>query len=110
MNLRFDAHGIRVRLGEGEFARLLAGETLAMAVGWPGGIRWGVTLVRGGALAVDADDTQGVRIVVPGHELEALAGRLPSRDGLDYRLEAPAGPLTLVLQVDVRDGRRQRPR
>ncbi|GGZ54604.1 hypothetical protein GCM10008101_04860 [Lysobacter xinjiangensis] len=103
MKVQFESGRLRLRVGNAELAALRAGDTLAVALDWPG---------RPWRLALDAGDSLGfeitardVTLALPRADLDALAARLPARDGLRYALELPSGPLELRFEVDLHDGR-----
>ena len=106
MKLQFGAGSLRLRLETAEFAALHGGEVLAVRLDWPSG-PWRLDLRTGAALGLSpAGDCVG--LTIPGTDVEALAARLPSRDGLRYALELPGGALDVRIEVDLHDGRRPR--
>jgi len=107
MKVQFETARLRVRVGNAELAALRAGDTLAIAIDWPGR-PWRLALAAGDGLALDSSG-ETVTLVLPSADLDTLAARLPARDGLRYALELPSGPLELRFEVDLHDGR-ARPR
>ena len=107
MKVQFDTGRLRLRVGNAELAGLRAGDTLAVALDWPGR-PWRLALVAGDGLRFEIAD-RGVTVVLPRADIDALAARLPARDGLRHALELPTGPLDLRFEVDLHDGR-ARPR
>jgi hypothetical protein len=107
MKLQWSPSGLRLRLDEDEFAGLIAGRGASLqltALGWQCGLEigtdWTLAMCEG-----------RLAITLPRSECEALAARLPSRDGLAADVEiAGAGRVALALEVDVRDSRRRRGR
>ena len=107
MKVQFNAGRLRLRIGNNELAVLRAGGRLAVSLDWPRR-PWPIALTAGDGLALDAAGEE-VTLVLPRGDLDALAARLPARDGLRYTLELPSGPLDLHFEVDLHDGR-TRPR
>ncbi len=107
MKVQFDTGRLRLRVGNAELAALRAGDTLVVALDWPGR-PWRLALIAGDNLRFEITDG-GVALVLPRADLDALAARLPARDGLRHVLELPTGPLELRFEVDLHDGR-ARPR
>jgi hypothetical protein len=108
MKIRFDADSLRIRLDEAGFERLQRGETVSTALMVPGGVRWAVSLTPADAMCLRATGDE-VALTVPSSEVEALASRLPSREGLAFDCPRPGlPPLRVNVEVDVRDSVRSR--
>ena len=107
MKVQFEARRLRLRVGNAEFAALRAGDTLVVSLDWPGR-PWRLALIAGDSVRI-ATSGEEVTLVLPRTDLDALATRLPARDGLRYTVELPSGPLDLRFEVDLHDGR-TRPR
>lgn len=103
MKVQFESGRLRLRVRNAELTALRAGDTLAVALDWPGR-PWRLALVAGDRPGLEAADGD-VTLVLPHAELDALAARLPARDGLRHVLELPTGPLELRFEVDLHDGR-----
>ena len=103
MKVQFDRGGVRIRVGRAELAALQAGERLATGVAWTTAA-WRLELCLADAPSLD-DSTGTVRIALPRSDVDALAARLPSRDGLRVALPSPAGPVEVRFEVDLHDGR-----
>jgi hypothetical protein len=110
MKLQIDGPHLRVRIDEDELARLLAGEAVRsstqMAQAFVLSCELALQEAPEASLQGSADAWQ---IRLPADAVRELAGRLPSRDGLQFELPtAPqAAPLTLLFDVDVRDSARR---
>ena len=107
--LQFEDQSVRVRIDEDELARLLAGQLIASATRFNESFALCVTLV---VAQLDAPFVQGTadewQIGLPLADVRALAARLPTRDGLQYRLHGLGDyPLDLRFDVDVRDSARR---
>ena len=103
MKLQFGNDRVRLRVSHAELALLRGGGTASAGVAWPGA-PWRIDVRVGDGLSMHLADAV-VRLVLPRNDVDDLAARLPSRDGLQFRLELPSGPLDLHFEVDVRDGR-----
>lgn len=105
MKVQMQGQALRFRIDEAELAALLAGaETVNRSV-LPGGGTFvqALTLAeRGGAALECASGHWHLRL--PRAEVEAYIGRLPCREGLEFRLER----VQLTFEVDVRDSVRKR--
>lgn len=106
MKLQFEPGRVRVRASGAEFRALVAGQTLACRLDWPGAA-WHFSLRAAEAFALTATP-KGVELALPHADLDGLAARLPARDGLHYRLAADHAPLDLDFEIDLHDGRRIR--
>lgn len=111
MKLQIEGQHLRVRIGEEELARLLAGEPIDAHTHLAPGLDIGCRLaLHGGDAARMGGQPGDWRIDLPDAAVRGLAARLPSRDGLSFPLPTgqPDGTLTLLFDVDVRDSVRQR--
>ena len=109
MKLQLEGQRLRVRVGEAEFAELLAGRALDAHTQLPHGPCWSLRLqpVADGTLSVGPGDPP--RLLLPLRLLEEYRGRLPCRDGIEAVQQAgDLPPLQLVFEVDVRDSVRTR--
>jgi hypothetical protein len=107
MKVQFEAGRVRLRATRAQLQSLRSGEALRTSLGWPGG-GWCVE-VRMGDAGSSAASGRTLRIAFSPDELAALDARLPTRDGLQRRLELPAGAIDVRFEVDLHDGR-ARPR
>ena len=110
MKLQIEGQSLRVRIGEDELARLLAGQPLVSHTRFTRNLALSCTLR---ALASEAPRFSGQPdawvIDLPETTVRAHAATLPSRDGLTFTLESGEGePLELLFDVDVRDSVRHR--
>lgn len=106
MKVQFETGRIRLRVSNAELTRLHAGESLDAALAWPG-VTWRLDVGLGDMLEAVATPA-AVVLRLPRADADALASRLPARDGLRYTVELPTGPLDLRFEVDLHDGRRPR--
>ncbi|QDW65960.1 hypothetical protein [Luteimonas granuli] len=115
MKVQLQGQSLRLRIGEDELARLLAGERVenATAAGAGAVLRQRLRMVAGEAPAFSAGD-EGWDFGLPEAAVRGYVSRLPCRDALEFTL--PAGdsdgdgdaPLALSFEVDVRDSVRRR--
>jgi hypothetical protein len=111
MKLQIEGQSLRVRIGETELARLLAGQAVESHTRFARAFVMGCTLRLGddsdARLSGRADAWQ---IELPGVAVREHASRLPTREGLSCALPAGQGEevLELLFDVDVRDSVRQR--
>lgn len=110
MKVQLQDQAMRLRLDEAELAQLRAGESVENLTRFGGNGGWGTAVsLHGGDQAVLLDGGTYCRLVLPREAVEALAGRLPCRDGLAFPLYLDDGTtLQLQFDVDVRDSVRQR--
>ncbi|PTA72951.1 MULTISPECIES: hypothetical protein [unclassified Stenotrophomonas] len=110
MKVQLQQQSMRLRVDEQELARLLAGESLENLTRFGGSGGWGVALsLHAGEQAVLLDGGTFCRLVLPRAGVEALAQRLPCRDGLGFSIALDDDSLLqLQFDVDVRDSVRQR--
>ena len=110
MKVQLQDQSVRLRLDEAELARLLAGESVENMTRFGGIEGWGMAVsLHGGEQSVLLDGGTFCRLVLPRSAVEALAGRLPCRDGLPFDIALEDGSqLQLQFDVDVRDSVRQR--
>ncbi|MEP6898998.1 MAG: hypothetical protein ABI870_10745 [Rhodanobacter sp.] len=111
MKLQIDGQKLRVRVDEEEFSQLLGGAAVEVRT------HFADAFVIHFALRTTAAQEPGFdgrsnewRICLPATDLHAHAARLPTRDGLRYRLAGKDGaaPLELLFDVDVRDSAKRR--
>ena len=102
MKVQFEAGGVRLRITRAELLTLRTTGSLATALHWPGGA-WRIEVVVAVGAGAVQDGT--LRVAFTAAELEAFEARLPSRDGLQRRLDFPTGPIDVRLEVDLHDGR-----
>ncbi|WP_114238332.1 hypothetical protein [Dyella sp. C9] len=109
MKLQIEGQHLRVRIGEEELAQLLAGEAIASRTRFGRAFALACTLRLGAGVEVSgsAGDWQ---VVLPDAAVREHATRLPTREGLGFRLAGEGGKdeLELLFDVDVRDSVRQR--
>ncbi|HEL7749481.1 DUF7009 family protein [Stenotrophomonas maltophilia] len=110
MKVQLQDQSVRLRLDEAELARLLAGESVENMTRFGGIEGWGMAVsLHGGEQPVLLDAGTFCRLVLPRPAVEALAARLPCRDGLPFDIALEdGGQLQLQFDVDVRDSVRQR--
>jgi hypothetical protein len=110
MKLQVQGQGVRLRVDEAEFARLLAGETLVNRIMLGATIEFAQSLV----LVAGASPTFAVvdgnwHVALPRDAVEAYARQLPCRHALDVELEPDGGVLLMLdFEVDVRDSMKTR--
>lgn len=105
MKVQISMEGLRLRLGREEFDALLAGGTLRLHAPLPGG--WALSLRADTEAGIDGEAGR-IDVIVPRVEVDALAHRLPGRDGLAWTLRTGSGHAVIRLEVDLHDGRRRR--
>jgi hypothetical protein len=108
MRVQQQEQSLRLRIDEAELATLLAGGTVENATRWPDGRDEHQQLALAAQHAWRRDDG-GWRMELADAAVRGLAARLPSREGLSFRLAVPGGgALQVLFDVDVRDSVRQR--
>ncbi|WP_445143576.1 hypothetical protein [Dyella sp. Tek66A03] len=111
MKMQIEGQSLRVRIGEDELARLLAGEAIASSTRFAEAFVMTCTLRLGaGDEARFSGPPDAWLIEVPGGKVRDHAQRLPTREGLKFFLagKQEADALELLFDVDVRDSVRQR--
>lgn len=111
MKLQIEGQQLRVRVDEGELAQLLAGQTVAARTQFADAFAIDMTLrLRPGDEATFAGRAEAWLIDLPEAAVREHAARLPTRDGLRFRLatRTEAAALELLFDVDVRDSMRRR--
>lgn len=109
MKVQIQQQAVRVRIGEDELSRLLAGGRVENRTELPGHITWSQQLaLHAQSLATLSARVGELHICLPHDQVLALRDRLPSRDGLQFDIECGSSPLTLQFDVDVRDSVRRR--
>lgn len=107
MKAQWQDDALRLRVDEGELARLLAGESLRLQARLHGRPLFAFELRAGEALALSAGE--GWLCVLPLAALRDYVATLPRRDPLVLWPDAgDAASLRLDFEVDVRDSRKQR--
>lgn len=103
MNMRFAENSIRLRVTSDEFAQLRIGKTMALEVPLPQGhlFRAKLNMAPNGHWHFDSDPT-GMWISVPRQDIDALAGELPSKEGVAHAFATQKGELQVSLEVDVK--------
>lgn len=108
MKVQLKQQALRLRIDESELKHLLAGDVLDNATVWPDGRTTHKQLELADGPGWQRRD-DGWRIQLAATDVRALAGRLPSRDGLHADIPVPGhSPLELQFDVDVRDSTRRR--
>lgn len=120
MKVQLQGQSLRLRIGEDELARLLAGEDVANETRIAGAVlRHSVRLLPDaapagaaaaeGGLGVDfVADGDAWRFGLPAGPLRDYVARLPCRDALEFELGEGDEVLRLAFEVDVRDSVRHR--
>lgn len=107
MKLQLEGQSARVRLGEAELDRLLAGGRLSDVTSTPLG-SWERSLRLGPGAALESTAPGSWALVLPEQAFRAFAGERPRRDGFELALPAGDGGLfRLSVEVDVRESRRR---
>lgn len=110
MKLQFDGQQLRVRIDEDELAALLRGDAVNAAThaGDAFALHLAVQLHAAGEVRIEGTAAR-CRLHLPDAAVRELAGRLPTRDGLQFALPGPtpASTLALLFDVDVRDSARR---
>lgn len=100
MKVQFAKGRMRIRLDRDAFEALCEGRPQSLLLPLLAGGAC-VEIVRADSIEVSCDGV-ATRIALPGSDLDALARRLPCRDGVRWELADAATPAVLVLEVDVR--------
>lgn len=111
MKLQIEGQSLRVRIGEDELSRLMAGEAIVSSTRFAGAFVMTCTLRLGiGDEARFSGPPDAWLIEVPGAKVRDHAQRLPTREGLKFLLadRDEGDALELLFDVDVRDSVRQR--
>lgn len=111
MKLQIEGQSLRVRIGEDELARLMAGVPIASSTRFADAFLMTCTLRLGaGDDARFSGPPDAWLIEVPAGRVREHAQRLPTREGLKFLLAGTdeADALELLFDVDVRDSVRQR--
>lgn len=110
MKVQLQDQSLRLRIGEAELARLLAGETVENLTRFPAGLvsRQQVRLIEA-ALPSLLAEPGGWCFGLPREQLLGYVQRLPCRDGLMFQLPlADRDAIEIHFEVDVRDSMRSR--
>lgn len=97
MKVRWTRDSLRLRITPTEMAALGAGEAATLALGFPGGHIWTITLGPGaGATGLNSGD-QGVFLSLSAADLSALAR--PEAEGVYFQTDGPQ-PLRYYIEKD----------
>ena len=108
MKVQLQGQALRLRIDEAELSRLLSGDTLCNTIRWPDGRTDEHRLVLAEHYGWLRDGI-GWCVALEDAAVRELAERLPSRDGLEFKLAVSDGvALQVLFDVDVRDSARQR--
>lgn len=113
MKLQIEGQNLRVRIGEEELARLLAGDAIVSRTIFARAFILRCTMrLRAGDAAHIGGQPDDWQIELPDLAVREHAQRLPTREGLGFMLAGPheGEALQLLFDVDVRDSVRQRRR
>lgn len=99
MKVQFSSGRLRIRVDRREFDAVRAGESLTLAL-TPAG-PWQLHVDAGEAPMLRRDIDR-LALTFPRDELDALAARLPSRDGIALHLMLDAHPVDVAFEVDIR--------
>ena len=111
MKLQVDGQKLRVSIDEAELARLFDGHALQNVTCFADAFSMRVTIeLEEGDVVSLTGEAAAWRIAIPATALQQHATKLPSRDGLHFRLsgQTQAAALELLFDVDVRDSVRRR--
>ncbi|WP_340571321.1 hypothetical protein [Stenotrophomonas sp. G106K1] len=111
MKVLLQRQAIRLRVNEEELARLLAGDSVENLTQFGSDYGWGVAVSLHAGEQAELLHGGGTycRLMLPHEMIQALATRLPCRDGLGIRIALDDDSvLQLQFDVDVRDSLRQR--
>lgn len=107
MKVQFAVGVVRIRASREEFEALCEGATLGLDL--PVSPRGCALTVRRAEAFAATSGADGLAIGLPADELDALARRLPSRDGLSWAANPGGVPVTVSFEVDLRSGAASRP-
>jgi len=102
MNVKFSEQAIRCRATADELQQLITGRALALELCLPRDRRFRVN-VRPAALAtwqLESDPT-GIWVAIPRTQLQELAERVPSKEGIEHSFETGQGAVTVTFEVDL---------
>ena len=111
MKLQIEGQSLRVRIGEDELARLMAGDAIASSTRFAEAFALTCTLRLGaGDDACFSGPPDAWLIELPQGKVRDHAQRLPTREGLKFILAGTGegAALELLFDVDVRDSVRRR--
>ena len=108
MKVQLQGQSLRLRIGEDELARLLAGEDVANQTRLAGAVLRHVVRLAPGELPVAAVEGGGWIFGLPDAAVRDYVARLPCRDALELGLGDGEAALKLAFEVDVRDSVRRR--
>ncbi len=104
MNIKLSAEEVRFRVTSEELQRLMTGGNLILLVPLPPShiFRVSVRAVALGSWQFESDPT-GLWLTIPQSELQELAAKLPSKEGLSCDFETGNGRVVKTwFEVDVR--------
>lgn len=108
MKVQLQDQSLRLRIGEDELARLLAGEAVVNRTRAPGAALGHLLRVVEGEAPTFAVGQDGWHIGLPDAALRGYVARLPCRDALELALGQGEDALAVSFEVDVRDSVRRR--
>ncbi len=108
MRVQHQGQKLRLRINEDELQDLLAGQTLANRTCWPDDTASAQRLTLGEANGWRRD-SDGWTVSLAEAPVRELASRLPSKDGIEFELDAGgAKPLHVLFDIDAKDSARRR--
>jgi hypothetical protein len=109
MKVQLQHQSVRIRVDEGELAKLLAGEALGNLTRFGLAPPWALLIQLGQRDTAEiAYKGTTPLVVLPAALISAYRDRLPCRDGLSFQLAQGHETLHLQFDVDIRDSMRQR--
>ncbi len=110
MKLQVQGQGVRLRVDESEFARLLAGDAVVNRTALGATVEFAQSLVLcAGATPLLAIVDGNWHVALPRDAVEAYAGQLPCRHALAFELDLGATQMVGIdFEVDVRDSMKAR--
>jgi len=108
VKVQLQGQSLRLRIGEDELERLLAGGTIANETrAGAATLRQVVRIVPGDAVALSVE-SGGWAFDLPEAAVRDYVARLPCREALVFELPSAGTALDLAFEVDVRDSVRRR--
>ena len=108
MKVQLQGQSLRLRIGEDELARLLAGEDVVNETRAAGVVLRQAVRLEPGAAPLFVAGGEEWRFGLPEVALRDYVARLPCRDALEFVLGEGDATLELAFEVDVRDSVRRR--
>lgn len=102
MNLRISEKQLRFRITKDELQQLLGGQSLGMVLPHFRTHSYTVKITDGQDSLSLKEDGQSWTLLVDRHALQALAEKLPSREGLCEEIQVAGQFFSLMLEIDVR--------